>query len=444
MNPGSAPGADRARLLLVSLALAVVLNWSYRWVESEIFVNLWAEPTLDFRAYAYLLGLLPAFWLPTRVRRPSDVVVVFFYAFVVVPVVHLGYHMLAWPPLRVLGFNTFLVGCFAVTCGVASLRPPAIRAPSLSANLFFGMLAALTLSLALMTAVINNFTIDLSVADVYVRRLAARETVAARSPAAYGMAFLAMSLVPLGVAAGIATRRPAVVLASLIGVASLFSFSGEKTVIVAPLFVAAVGWLAVHKRAGFSTYVIAGLTAGILLCAWAYLGLGNGLPTALFTERLFTANARNATRYFEFFSENDYYWLSIGVLRGIVTTQYSESMAMMLGAIHFGPDSGANMDANMWASAFGDAGYIGVFAAAVITGAVLWLLNGLYRPEHHVTFIGVAGYFGYVLSESSLPVAMVSGGIIPSLMLLFLLAGVRQGRLPGSRPGLVSKLVPNH
>lgn len=427
------PGASRAARWFViggALVFAALLNWSYLRVESRLFGELLREPPLEYRIAAYVLGVLPASWLHPDPRKPSDVALLFLYAFAVVPMVHLGYHFLPWSASHVLAFTVFYTACFAIICLIAEIRPVGLRPIPLSPGLFFGFLALLTIALAGVAAAANNFQLDLSLADVYVRRLAAREVVIAGSLAAYAMAALAMTLVPMTAAAGMAQRRPLLLVAMTAGVVSLFSFTGEKTVAATPLFMALVIWLLARHRRHFTALVLGGLALGIVLSALAWLRQGNGIPAAAFTERLFTANARNASRYFDFFSSHEYYWFSVGILRGIVDAPYSESMAIMLGALHFGPESGANMDANMWASSFGDAGYLGMLLISAAAGMILWAINSAARPAHAIVAFAIGGYVGFVLAESSFPVAMFSGGVLPSLVLLYLLGGVSSSSPP--------------
>jgi hypothetical protein len=423
-GPGERTAGRRLALLLAGAALTAVLNWSYAHVESRIFGFLgfaYRPPTWEVRALLTALGLLPLVWLPVAPERPAAAGLATFYALVVLPSVHLPVHLAGWTTVGAVAFAAFMVGNFALMSAVALAPPLRLQGVAVDPTTLRWALLAATASLTLVAGALNGFQLDLSVADVYVRRFAARESVPAGSLASYLLALLAVTLMPITLAVGLAARARVMVIVSLVATAGLFSIFGQKSILLTPVFVAGLHAIASRRRP-VGTWLLAALTAGVGLSATAHVLLGDVIASSFFTHRLFVAPALTTARYFTYFRDHPLYYLSGGLLRGLIESPYERPMSLVLGATYF-EVPGMNLNTNIWASAFGDGGLAAVCLASVVAGAVLWLVESCARGPGRVALVPIAGFMGYLYAEMALPTALITGGLLPSLALCYLLYG---------------------
>ena len=80
--------------------------------------------------------------------------------------------------------------------------------------------------------------------------------------------------------------------------------------------------------------------------------------------------------YFTFFSSHQQMMLSHSVLRSFFNNPYSSEPPVLMGQVYF-PGSGMYANANLWADAFANFGYLGVFVFSALLGLLLWLYDSI-------------------------------------------------------------------
>jgi len=408
-----------------SACYGAMFNWSYAHVESVNFDYggaVFNPPTSLGLLACYIMAILPAMWMSPEADRPSSVALTVFYVLVYVPFVFVAPHVLPWPLQDVLLLEGFLLVCLALISGLVALPCRAFALIRVRESSYVLGLAVVTITLALLTAALNGFKVDLSIADVYTRRLAARETVEAGSASGYAVALLASTLLPLALIIGIARRRIVLVGASLLAVIAIFSLAGQKSIALTPLMLLGAYALIRWARRWFGAMVCLGMAALIAISDVAAIVYDNIVPAAVFSFRLLSGAGINMSRYFEFFSAHPYYLLRGSVLRTVLSSPYDRPMTMMMGA-QYDPTEALNLNSNVWATAFGDGGYWAIILSSLIMGLLLWILDSLARGRHAIVFRVFGAFLGLIFAAMALPTAFITGGVVPSLAALYVLAG---------------------
>jgi hypothetical protein len=427
---GSATGAshraaESIAFVLATLVYALILMWSYAHVESQVFGYAGAAyqpPGLGWSIATYAIAALPAALLSPRAERASSSALAVMYVLVYVPFVVIAPHIMEWPIYEVILFDLFLLFNLLVVRWLVSLPNRRFAAVPIDERTFNIGVAGLTATLAFLPALMSGFHVDLSIGDVYTRRLAARESVPAGSPAAYAISILRTTLLPLSLSIGIVRRRLFLVSASLLAVVTIFSLNGQKSVALTPLLLLGSYALLRYAPRFFGPMAALGAAALVVMGDLMWFVLGNSLPSGLLTFRLLVAPVVNMGRYLRFFSDHPVYLLTGSILRGVLPSPYDRPMTMMLGA-QYDPDEQLNLNCNVWATAFGDGGYPAIVIASILIGILLWLMDSWMRETDRPIFVLVGVFVGFILCSSALPTAVLSGGLAPTLMALFLLGG---------------------
>ena len=431
-----AAGARR-RAARAALGLSAALYvWALLWSFDAIMVVAFEYEGIHARPLGILSGvatvglaMLPVLWLPTEWRRPSDAALLLLYVQVFVPVVLFSPHLTRLDPETSVLYSILLLASLLLTQAVLRAPMPELPAVRIPHGILLGGMVLLTLGLALYVGVLTGFQLDLSIGDVYLRRYEARETLPAGSLGRYGLAVLSAALIPLGISLGCAGRTRLGLVASGVGIVAVFSFTGQKSVALTPLLLGAFWALWRFCRPQMAVAMV--LTAALLTAgsAASYLS-GNGLPVALFTWRLLVAAARNHAYHLEYFASHPMYYFGGGLLRGIVDSPYHAPMSLMIGA-EYSTVPGINLNANAWASAFGDLGAWGMLLVGAPIGAVLWLLDAAHVRLRDATAPLLAGFLAFIFAEQSFSTSILSGGVAATTGVLLLLAVTHRPRAAG-------------
>jgi hypothetical protein len=95
-------------------------------------------------------------------------------------------------------------------------------------------------------------------------------------------------------------------------------------------------------------------------------------------------------------------------------------MARLIGEVYFG-NLEANANANVWASAFANVGYTGMFGFTVLLGLMFRLIDGMAKHGDFVVTSLMCGMFGLTWTNGGLQTSMLSNGILVTLFVIFFL-----------------------
>lgn len=418
---------SRFVLLCCCIVYYFVLQYSYHHVEGVMYTEIGLvvrPPSTSYGFLAFCLAMAPAGVLPLGVSKPSDVALYFMYLTVIVPFSFVPYHVLAEEPLRIFAFTSYLTGLF---CGlVVYCRGDAWKIPSLrlDTQTVLYLLCAVNALLVLVVAGTSDFRYDLSFASHYDRRMMAREAVSGGSLQAYSIATLSGAVAPLLVSAGYLWKKPLALGSGILGLMTIFAFSGTKTDLFAPVFLAGVYCLMLlpdHRR----PLAVVLAASSLLLASLGQFFLTDRYDLSVyFCRRTLFVPALLTSFYWDFFSQNPHIYYADSFLRWLMRSPYDLQMARTIGVTYFGSHE-ANANANIWASSFGHVGYLGMALTTLVFGILLRILNSVSSAGDKRLACMLTAQFALVWSHGALETSILTNGVGASIVLLWAISHPR-------------------
>jgi hypothetical protein len=437
------------RSLFVFSVLAYTLVLHY------LYLNV-VQPTYSYRGLArielppenivllYVMILFTALFVPLRIDRPSRLGYLTLYLFNFVPsVLVLPYSF--WNrlgPETVMGWLTLMMTIYLVI-NVAIRYLPLITDLSLFSTSWsvFWPLAIIALILGAVfffTQFGFRFTaLEIStLTDVRDIRLGSRDELG-DAPTFFGyiLSWLQRVINPLTLILGVVRRRPLLIIAAVVIQFGLFGFAGQRSALAVFALVGMV-LLLYRWRAKMSVLIIWVLIIVLSLGTVADLIIRDNIFTALLSYRTIIQPSFLTGLYYEYFSTHTqlaYSTTLIGDLLGM-QSPYIMSYQRMLG-LHYFNDVEVNVNANIWADGYANAGIPGVvFTCALLIG-FLWILDCVAaEKELRITLALIIAPCGVILTNTSFATAFLTGGLFLIILLTFLLPKQTQAKELESNP----------
>ena len=204
----------------------------------------------------------------------------------------------------------------------------------------------------------------------------------------------------------------------------LFSVTGLKAFPFALPFVLALMWIVNRKNP--LAYMAIGLTGIILLGMFSYWLIDDVWISSLFTRRTLLVPAQLSFLYYDFFSNNDYTFLSQHrIFQFFLDYPYSLSPPNLIGEVYFdSSEMGANN--GIYADAYMNFGYIGFIFWAVLLTTVLKLVDSFSKNKKITVTIAAIAMPSLSLTNSAFLTSLLTHGLLLSLLILYFLPKERQ------------------
>ena len=415
--------SSRLAIVLSACAYFIMVLMSYALVESVLYKEIhfeYVELSAAIQVLIAVMAVAPALWLPKRTERPSHVALWMLYATVMVPSMLLPFHISIRPVEEIVLFCGFLQGLFAllfliVQLPVWQLSLPKIRQGPLLATLIF-----IAFFLMILIAQTAGFHINLSLENIYDRRLDARQVVQGGAFSAYAIVMLSHSLSPILFGYGIVERNAAAICTGILGILCTFSLAGSKSELSSLPMMLGVLVLVSQGRKTPSLYFILGGTGLVLASMLQFLVLGRNDISVYFVRRVIFLPGLMSSVYWDFFSQNPHIWYRDSFLRWLGDSPYSLPMARLIGEAYFHSHE-SNANGNLWASGYGHSGYLGMFVATLLLGWTLRIIDSLSITCGFRLVVMMTALFSIGWSNGSVETSMLSYGVLPSLVIFSLL-----------------------
>jgi hypothetical protein len=379
------------------------------------------------RLLAVGLALLPAVWMPTRLVRPSQLVYWLLYLMVVIPVATVTLHSYPGTFPYALSVVLSVVGAFALLGFVYALPLRPYRGGRLHQHQFWALL--IVIAAASYTAILATFGLKLhfpSFSEVALLRMEYKEALMyANTLVAYSVDWMGYVLNPMLVVLGLLSQRRFALVAGIAGQFLIYAITGFRTMLLSVVFLAALFILLrvperLGSRMGMGAVGIAVVSSAL------YLRAGSLLLASLVLERFTAIPGLLTGYYFAFFTSNPKMLLSHSVLRHFITNPYAQEPPILIGNAFF-PGKGMYANANIWADAFANFGYWGVFAFTVLLAVLFWTYDSI-STEHDLRFSALVLALPAIgLGNAGLLTCMLSHGMgFAFLMMLLAPVGVER------------------
>lgn len=415
----------RGFIVAGAVLYALLVDWVYVHVLAEHYRYLGYhlnERALLFDVGAIAWAVLPALWMPRVLSRPSQVIYWFLYLLVFVPVVLVPRHALVMEAGALWVFNGVLAAAF-LGLSVA-YRLPLVRITEfrLAPRLFWPVFALGGLVMVGYIVKVFGLQFDLvAFSDVYSVRFQYRDTVAeAGGLIGYAIPWVGNVINPFLMAYGLTRRRFDLLGLGVAGQLLVYSITGFKSIALSTVLLVAL--LFVIRREGrfFGVSMVGGSVA--LVAAAAVAGVWGGLlsVTYLAVGRLIITSGLLTGYYLDFFSSHPKALMGHSVFAPLVDYPYDTTPAFLIGARYFQrPEMSAN--ANVWADAFANFGYGGVFFFTIILGVFFWVYDSAAQRHDYRLAALLMGVPAISLSNTALQTSMLTHGLALALLLLLCL-----------------------
>jgi hypothetical protein len=420
-----APFPLRVFVTLGAIAYSSVLAWTLAEIivpEFQYMGYVASPRSTAFGVALFAAAWAPMLWLSPVVSRPSQVSGWLLYLLVYIPAMLVPYFALPVEQDRLLPLALCVFSCFALLSLVPRL--PVLSVPRLRLGATAFWLALGVVTCLFVAVIVLDFGLRfrlVSLESIYsVRGEFRAAQVGAGVLAPYFLSWQAKVINPFLIAYGLAAPRP---LAAVVGVVVqlyLFSITGQKSIFLSPLLVAAI-WIALRQRGrwfgALGVWSASGLVATCSLIAVTgspVLGLANPLrPVSLLVRRLLATPGLLTGYYYEFFSTHPKAHLGHSILEGLVDYPYPLPPPQLIGSTYFEQIGQVPIaaNANFWADGFANFGFPGMVGATLLLAAVLWILDGLAGGSRRWIACMVIAVPTYSLANTALLTAMLTHGI---------------------------------
>jgi oligosaccharide repeat unit polymerase len=332
---------------------------------------------------------------------------------------------------RVLPLAVALLGAMAIVSVIVRFPAPLLRLPHLSSQAFTWLLVGLSgLSSAYVIAVFGVHSLP-SLGDVYTAR-AQFDTALGSAPAAgYVVPWAANAINPLLMALGAVRRRLDFVVLALVGQLLIYAVTGFKSVLFSILLIPLV-YLAVGVARRRFGLVAVGMAPAILAGCVAASSVTGEWSLAL-GRRLFATPGQVGWYFYDYYSTHPKHHLSHSFLGWLTQSNYVDAPPTLIGRVYF-PESTPNANAHLWADAFANFGFAGIFVFSVVLGLFLVGLDALGRGRDMRVAGPMLAIAGMSLASSALFTTMLTLGFGLACLLMALMPPLDAHAREGPRP----------
>lgn len=426
-----APAHQRKLLVLVIAGYVACFHWIYVQYLNPAFDYLgyaYYPSSIGYSSLAFVLSVLPCFWLPLKITRPSQfaywvIYITVFIPSMIVPL-YAGYESAnETAMLMVTFFVAFLLtgSCYLVP--LWRLNPPNILRRT-----FWGVLISIAVSLtAWMLVVFRHHLKIVSFSDIYDLRDAATD-LSEGSLVNYAFMLLTGAINPFLMGYGLFYRKRWSFLAGAAGQLLVFSVGGTKGSLLSIAFIPAVYVLLRMKRSCFGVR-LASACLGLILVSCLLYYYTNNNPGVLASVVLFVICARTLSmgglltaQYYHFFLRNPFtYWSHLKFVSWFVHYPYVYPVGQEIG-IAFAGTSGLDATTHFYATdGIEAAGLAGLLLIGVVAAFVFWMLDSMARRHDPRMAMLVTAYAAFNLANISIFTTILSGGLALLMIILFLM-----------------------
>lgn len=414
----------RIVLLLSVIVYIVTFSLTYKYLCAPVyeFYGLsYASVAASHLFFSWIWCVIPAIWMPTDLRRPSQLLFLILYFLIYIPLMLLAHHVSLpeIPPREALVLLVFVFVGFSIIQSVYVVPLIKLKSVPISARLFWIIFWAFLFLLFayVLIKLIPVFRLA-NLAEIYDVRSASSERVLSSGTrfGFYAAMWLGGFFLPFCFAVGAFAKRYSLVIVSLAGYVLLFGLQGTKTTLFAPIFLTAIYiWSTRIEKNPISGFALA---LSVLLSLPALVtpvlpGFISKWYVAVVHFRTFALPSLMFFQHYDFFQTHEVTHMShISGINLILDNPYAElGIPKTIGLYYYGRLAGAN--AVFWgADGLAGFGLYGIIFMSMVCASVFWLIDCLSR-NLDARFIMVAiGFVATCFANVSLFTTLVSGGLV--------------------------------
>lgn len=418
----------RAQTVVLSLLASLLILTHYSaFVEGVIFPRVFYGEVLNLGEQLLALGLalVPSLWMPNRLTKVSDPIVLTLYLIGYLPIALLVPRLAhdGAPGFQVVAVILLGLGLLEVMRNLPAIRTRiALRNHQLFRR---GLIVASLVSTAVTLLAYGLPTQLIGLDYVYVARevfnnFASDEMI--RAIANYLIQWNVIIFLPYICVTSENKKSLITSVIYLFFTAFLyFNITSYQIVLVIPLVL--VGFFFLYKfvkRHGLNVIVMgfcALMVVGGIL-SFVFRNTEYELIASMPVYRFVHIPGLLGSLYLDAFSTDVVARSTAGVHPGYI-----------VGSLYFG-DSTMLATTSFWFIAFAEYQYAGIIAVSILLGMYLWLIDCVVDPSFDVLLFSLSGVIAYFLVGAGLGTAMMTYGLLPLLILCAIAPRIRKRR-PG-------------
>jgi hypothetical protein len=407
----------------------------YLYPEFDYFGFDYNAVATRYLVVAWFLAVLPSFWMPIALKRPSQLIYWVLYITVIIPSMFTPLYAALNPGSETLWLIGILFIGFVIV-GLSYVVPVRrFQRPNIPPQLFWVATVAISLLLTgWMLVVYRHHLHIVSFNDIYDLRDAASD-LAEGSGVNYAFMLMTGAIGPFLIAYGLFYKKLICFSAGIGSQLLIYSIGGTKGSILSILFVPGIHLLLKLKRFPFGVKFVFSVLALLVITCLSYAAV-DGQPGVLHAVVLFvillrtlSINGLATTQYYDFFTRNPLtYYSHLHGVNWFVHYPYKYPMGMELG-LHYAGTTGLDATGHFWAmDGLAALGLPGILVISVCCACVFWLLDSV--ASRHTTELPalIISYAAYNVANIGLFTALLSGGLF--LIMLGLYALPTRGTVP--------------
>jgi hypothetical protein len=411
------------------MAYVACFNWMYlRYLYPEFgyFGFDYVRPATGYVVAAWILAVLPSFWMPIGLRRPSQLIYWVLYLTVIIPSMFTPLYAGLNPPAETIGLTITLFAGFVIV-GLNYVVPVwHLQGLKVPPHVFWTVTTVIALLLTTwMLMVYRNHLHIVSFAEIYDLRDAASD-IAEGTQVNYAFMLMTGAIGPFLMAYGLFYRKWWCFTAGVFGQLLIYSIGGTKGSILSILFVPGMYLLLKLTRLPFGLKFLLGVLAMLSVTSLSYAAVG-GEPGVLHSVVLFVVllrtlsiNGLATAQYYDFFTRNPLtYYSHLHGVNWFVRYPYKYPMGMELG-LRYAGTTGLDATGHFWAmDGLAALGLPGILVISVCCACVFWLLDSVASRHTPELAALIVTYAAYNVANIGLFTSLLSGGLFLIMLALY-------------------------
>jgi len=413
---------DRMVLFFLGISLYILLVICYKTQISPLYSYMgynYKPFSFDIWFICSLISLFPLIFLPISINKPSDIASWFLYLFLFFPSSFVIPMVSKLDFLSSISFVLILMLMFYLFEFIRNFtRPLRIIKLPIRFNIYTFFLPVVTIIISLIIFSYSGFSLNFDI-NVYARRLASREVLVGGT--GYLEAFLTTICIPLLFIYSLWKKNLYTLLIVFFAIVAVFALKGSKGVLFSPLFLGTLYILITYKKMSFGKIILVLFILLVSISLLEKIIFGTDLISILFIRRKIIGPPLLTTFYWEFFSENPFYYMKDSIIGPLIPfeSNYTIPRARLIGFTFFNKIE-SNANANIWAASFADFGYIGMILTTIISAYTIKIFDILGQKRSFVICGVLCSYIAFVWTEGAFYTSILTNGLLFLLIFVWL------------------------
>jgi hypothetical protein len=435
--------SGRPLMIGASLAYAAAFHWAYVSWAVPIFAGTgltYTPPAVEVLLALYILVVLPSFWLPVDLRRPTQFVYLVLYVAVYVPSVFVPTFVGLQHAHDTLAMSLALAAGLAIIGSSHKIPTLRIGQSAIERGLFWSLLYGVVLAVDawLVVAFGAGSLHFVGFEDVYAVRSAAAHVLENAGVLGYVMLWSSGALNPYLMASGVFEHNKFRIFLGAAGQALIYAAAGHKAALMSILFIPVLAACFQRRpRRLLLKFVLGAVVLLLVLTVILQLypsNVGLRWTGVVVIYRTLSLPGLLTAQYHDFFTRSPHTWFSqYTPFRSLLSYPYDRELGYELGQYYYGRDD-VEANAHFWAAdGIANAGTGGIFIASLLCAFAFWVVDSFLVKYGAAFGAATLTFWALAISNVSLLTSISSQGL-GILILLFYF-----GPLPLARPAKVRR-----